>query len=69
VSDDAHHAWKLLGVGAQKVQYQLDIFPVTVHVTDTTLTIEAGDDIRTVAPTTTQTVRDVRPMRPRKAAL
>jgi transposase InsO family protein len=41
---------------------------VTVYVADTTLTIEAGDDIRTVARTTTQTVRNIRPMRPRKAA-
>jgi hypothetical protein len=42
---------------------------VTVYVADTTLTIETGDDIRTVARTTTQTVRNIRPMRPRKAAL
>jgi hypothetical protein len=42
---------------------------VTVYVADTTLTIEAGDnDTRTVARTTTQTVRNIRPMRPRKAA-
>jgi hypothetical protein len=42
---------------------------VTVHVADTTLTIETGDgDIRTVARTTTQPVRNIRPMRPRKAA-
>jgi transposase InsO family protein len=41
---------------------------VTVYVAETTLTIEAGDDIRTVARTTTQTVRNIRPMRPRKAA-
>ena len=40
---------------------------VTVYVADTTLTIEAGDgDIRTVARTTTQPVRNIRPMRPRK---
>jgi len=43
---------------------------VTVYVAETTLTIEAGDgDIRTVSRTTTQTVRNIRPMRPRKAAL
>jgi hypothetical protein len=43
---------------------------VTVYVAETTLTIEAGDnDTRTVARTTTQTVRNTRPMRPRKAAL
>jgi transposase InsO family protein len=42
---------------------------VTVHVAETTLTIEAGHDIRTVARTTTQTVRNIRPKRPRKAAL
>jgi hypothetical protein len=42
---------------------------VTVYVADTTLTIETGDDIRTVARTTTQTVRNIRPKRPRKAAL
>jgi transposase InsO family protein len=42
---------------------------VTVYVAETTLTIEAGDnDTRTVARTTTQTVRNLRPMRPRKAA-
>ena len=41
---------------------------VTVYVADTTLTIETGDDIRTVARTTTQTVRNIRPKRPRKAA-
>jgi transposase InsO family protein len=42
---------------------------VTVYVADTTLTIETGDgDIRTVARTTTQPVRNIRPMRPRKAA-
>jgi hypothetical protein len=43
---------------------------VTVYVAETTLTIEAGDnEIRTVARTTTQTVRNIKPMRPRKAAL
>lgn len=42
---------------------------VTVYVTETTLTIEAGDDIRTVARTTTQTVRNIKPSRPRRAAL
>jgi hypothetical protein len=42
---------------------------VTVYVADTTLTIETGDnDTRTVARTTTQTVRNIRPMRPRKTA-
>jgi transposase InsO family protein len=42
---------------------------VTIYVADTTLTIETGDgDVRTVARTTTQTVRNIRPMRPRKAA-
>ena len=42
---------------------------VTVYVAETTLTIEAGDDIRTVARTTTQTVRNIKPSRPRRAAL
>jgi hypothetical protein len=42
---------------------------VTVYVADTTLTIEAGDnDTRTVARTTTTPVRNIRPVRPRKAA-
>jgi hypothetical protein len=42
---------------------------VAVYVAETTLTIEAGDnDTRTVARTTTQPVRNLRPMRPRKAA-
>jgi transposase InsO family protein len=42
---------------------------VTIYVAETTLTIETGDgDIRTVARTTTQTVRNIRPMRPRKTA-
>jgi hypothetical protein len=42
---------------------------VTVYVAETTLTIEAGDDILTVARTTTQAVRNIKPSRPRKAAL
>jgi transposase InsO family protein len=42
---------------------------VTVYVAERTLTIETGDgDIRTVARTTTQPVRNIRPMRPRKTA-
>ena len=42
---------------------------VTIYVAEHTLTIEAGDhDTRTVARTTTQTVRNIRPARPRKAA-
>jgi transposase InsO family protein len=42
---------------------------VTVYVADTTLTIETGDgDTRTVARTTNQPVRNIRPLRPRKAA-
>jgi hypothetical protein len=42
---------------------------VTVYVAERSLTIETGDgDIRTVARTTTQPVRNIRPMRPRKAA-
>jgi len=42
---------------------------VTVYVAETTLTIQAGDhDTRTVARTTTQPVRNIRPVRPRKAA-
>jgi hypothetical protein len=42
---------------------------VTVYVADTTLTIEAGGDTRTVARTTTTPVRYVKASRPRKAAL
>jgi transposase InsO family protein len=42
---------------------------VTVHVAETTLTIEAGADVRTVARTTTQPVRSFKASRPRKAAL
>jgi hypothetical protein len=42
---------------------------VTVYVADTTLTIEVGDDTRTVARTTTQAVRSIKAHRPRKAAL
>jgi transposase InsO family protein len=43
---------------------------VTVHVADTTLTIETtGGDTRTVARTTTTPVRYVKASRPRKAAL
>jgi Integrase core domain len=42
---------------------------VTVYVADTTLTIEAGGDTRTVARTTTQPVRSIKAHRPRKAAL
>jgi hypothetical protein len=43
---------------------------VTVYVAETTLTIEAGDnDTRTVARTTTTPVRNIKPVRPRKAAL
>jgi transposase InsO family protein len=42
---------------------------VTVYVAERTLTIETGDaDTRTVARTTTQPVRNIRPLRPRKAA-
>jgi len=42
---------------------------VTIYVADHTLTIEAGDnDTRTVARTTTTPVRNIRPVRPRKAA-
>ena len=42
---------------------------VTVYVAETTLTIEAGGDTRTVARTTTQPVRSYKAHRPRKAAL
>ena len=42
---------------------------VTVHVAETTLTIEADGDTRTVARTTTTPVRYVKASRPRKAAL
>jgi transposase InsO family protein len=42
---------------------------VTVYVAETTLTIEAGGDTRTVARTTTQPVRNIKSHRPRKAAL
>jgi transposase InsO family protein len=42
---------------------------VTVYVADTTLTIEAGGDTRTVARTTSQPVRSYKAHRPRKAAL
>jgi transposase InsO family protein len=42
---------------------------VTVYVAETTLTIEAGDDTRTVARTTTTPVRYVKASRPRKAAI
>jgi hypothetical protein len=43
---------------------------VTVHVAETTLTIETtGGDVRTVARTTTTPVRYVKASRPRKAAL
>jgi hypothetical protein len=39
-------------------------------VAETTLTIETGDnDTRTVARTTTTPVRNIKPVRPRKAAL
>ncbi|MEV4672139.1 hypothetical protein AB0K34_10855 [Actinomadura sp. NPDC049382] len=42
---------------------------VTIHVADTTLTIElGGDDVRTVRRTTTQPVRSIKAHRPRKAA-
>jgi transposase InsO family protein len=42
---------------------------VTVYVAETTLTIEAGGDTRTVARTTSQAVRSIKAHRPRKAAL
>jgi hypothetical protein len=38
---------------------------VTVYVAETTLTIEAGGDTRTVARTTTQPVRSIKAHRPR----
>jgi hypothetical protein len=41
---------------------------VTVYVADTTLTIETGDDTRTVARTTTTPVHSYKASRPRKAA-
>jgi hypothetical protein len=37
---------------------------VTVHVAETTLTIEAAGDVRTVARTTTQPVRSFKASRP-----
>ncbi|WP_433501478.1 IS481 family transposase [Sphaerimonospora sp. CA-214678] len=40
---------------------------VTVHVSDTTLTIELPDDTRVVRRTTTQPVRSIKAARPRKA--
>lgn len=40
---------------------------VTVHVSDTTLTIELPDDTRVVRRTTTQPVRNIKAARPRKA--
>ncbi|WP_062435894.1 hypothetical protein [Herbidospora daliensis] len=40
---------------------------VTIHVSDTTLTIELPDDRRVVRRTTTQPVRSVKAARPRKA--
>jgi hypothetical protein len=42
---------------------------VTVHVADKTLTIELGDDVRTVTRTTTAPVRSYKAARPRKVAL
>jgi transposase InsO family protein len=42
---------------------------VTVYVAETTLTIEAGGDSRTVARTTSQAVRSIKAHRPRKTAL
>jgi hypothetical protein len=39
---------------------------VTVHVADTTLTIEAGDDTRTIRRTTTNPVVQHKGQRPRK---
>ena len=43
---------------------------VTVHVAEKTLTIELGDDTRTVTQTTTAAVRSYKAQRPpRKAAL
>jgi hypothetical protein len=40
---------------------------VTVQATDTTLTIDLGDDTRTIRRTTTQPVRSIKAHRPRKA--
>jgi hypothetical protein len=40
---------------------------VTVHATDTTLTIDLGDDTTTIRRTTTQPVRSIKAHRPRKA--
>ncbi|WP_459806073.1 IS481 family transposase [Herbidospora sp. RD11066] len=40
---------------------------VTIHVSDTTLTIELPDDTRVVRRTTTQPVRSIKAARPRKA--
>ena len=42
---------------------------VTVYVAESTLTIEAGGDTRTIGRTTTQPVRSIKAHRPRKAAL
>jgi hypothetical protein len=41
---------------------------VTVHVAADTITIDFGDDTRTVRRTTTQPVRTVKVHQPRKAA-
>ncbi len=41
---------------------------VTVHVPDETITIDLGEDTRTVRRTTTQPVRSIKAHRPRKAA-
>jgi len=41
---------------------------VSVHVADTTMTIDFGDDTRTVQRTTTQPVRSIKGQRPRKVA-
>ncbi|WP_248966270.1 hypothetical protein [Sphaerisporangium perillae] len=41
---------------------------VTVHVSETTLTIELPDDTRVVRRTTTQPVRSIKAARPRKAS-
>jgi transposase InsO family protein len=40
---------------------------VTVHATDTTLTIDLGDDTTTIRRTTTQPVRSIKAHRPREA--
>ena len=40
---------------------------VTVQATDTTLTIDLGDDTRTIRRTTTQPVRSIKAHRPPKA--